>query len=101
MNFEFAPLSAFGAIAITTTLLAGVTIWSTFLSGPKTFNYPIYGVEDEKPTELKRKFQHQADILLAEAYKKVITSTHTTWRITPSPLPDIARQCQLIYKRFN
>ncbi|OKL62874.1 hypothetical protein UA08_01834 [Talaromyces atroroseus] len=70
MDLESPLVSTFGAIAITTTLLAGVAIWSLFFSGPKTFDYPIYGAEDEKPSTLMRKFQHQADIILADAYKK-------------------------------
>lgn len=70
MDFEISFGSTFGAITITTVLLAGATIWSFFFSGPKSFDYPIYGAEDEKPSSLMRKFQHQADILLVDAYKK-------------------------------
>jgi hypothetical protein len=77
MDLEIPFQSTFGAITITTVLLVGVTIWSFFISGPKTFDYPIYGAEDEKPNSLMRKFQHQADILLVEAYKKVFIPTDT------------------------
>lgn len=73
MDFEFSTLSTPGVVVIATTLLAGIAIWSIFRSGPTTFNYPIYGAEDEKPADLMRKFQHQADVLLVEAYKKVHT----------------------------
>lgn len=71
MDLEIPYRSAFGAITITTVLLAGVIIRS-LLSGPQKFNYPIYGAQDEKPSSLMRKFQHQADILLVDAYKKVL-----------------------------
>ncbi|EED17165.1 cytochrome P450, putative [Talaromyces stipitatus ATCC 10500] len=70
MDLENSLVSTFGALALTTVLLAGVIIWSLFFTGPKTFNYPIYGAEGEKPSTLMRKFQHQADILLVDAYKK-------------------------------
>jgi hypothetical protein len=71
MDLEIPIGSTFGALSITTVLLAGVTIFYFFFSGPKKFNYPIYGAEDEKPSSLMRKFQHQADIILVDAYKKV------------------------------
>lgn len=70
MDVDFQLVSAF---TITTILLTGIAIWSLFLSGPQNFDYPIYGVENEKPSSLMRKFQHQADILLNDAYKKVRT----------------------------
>lgn len=78
MDFEIPIGSTFGAISITTVLLAGVTILYFFFSGPKKFNYPIYGAEDEKPSSLMRKFQHQADIILVDAYKKVFNLTVLT-----------------------
>uniref|UniRef100_A0A093V610 Ent-kaurene oxidase n=1 Tax=Talaromyces marneffei PM1 TaxID=1077442 RepID=A0A093V610_TALMA len=70
MDLEILFESNIGTITITIVLLTGVTIWSLFFSGPKKFNYPIYGAEDEKPSSLMRKFQHEADILLVDAYKK-------------------------------
>lgn len=72
MDLEIPFGSTFGAITITTVLLAGVIIWSFLFPGPKTFDYPIYGAENEKPSILMQKFQHQADILLVDAYKKVL-----------------------------
>lgn len=77
MGLEVPLGSAFGAITITVVLLAAVTIWSFFFSGPNKFDYPIYGAEDEKPSSLMRKFQHQADILLVDAYKKVFNLADT------------------------
>lgn len=78
MDLENPLGSAFGAITITTVLLAGVTIWSFLYSGPKKFDFPIYGAENEKPGSLMQKFQHQADIILVDAYKKVFKSVDTT-----------------------
>lgn len=75
MDLEILFESNIGTITITIVLLTGVTIWSLFFSGPKKFNYPIYGAEDEKPSSLMRKFQHEADILLVDAYKKVFKLT--------------------------
>lgn len=95
MDFNVSPLSTFDVIAITTTLIAGAVIWSILLSGPKAFNYPIYGVEDEKPTDLMRRFQHQADVLLIDAYKKVITNTRITSRIGLCSLSDIVQNVNL------
>lgn len=77
MDLETPLGSAFGAVTIATVLLAGVIIRSLLFSGPKKFDYPIYGAENEKPSSLMQKFQHQADILLVDAYKKVFRLVDT------------------------